>query len=177
MSIIVRPAVESDSRFFFDLRGVDAYQKFSTYAFNVTFEDHSLWFKQRLQSCIDILFLASHQSGKDIGYVRFEPDSSLCAFRLSFAIVPSELGKGYSKPMILGAINKLRASADTFDCVSIIASVHTANIPSQRALAGAGFRKLYRPKQLSTDHVSSYQYSDYSVYALHIAGFHDAYGT
>lgn len=170
MNIIVRPAVESDSGFFYNLRGVGAYQRFSTSTFNTTFKDHDLWFQARLRSPVDILFLAYDESENDIGYVRFEPDSSICAFRLSFAIVPSELGKGYSKPMLQSAISKLKASSGTLDLICITASVHNLNIPSKKALESVGFRRLYEPQPLALESRSSSQNSDYSVYALHVEG-------
>ena len=70
MTLVLRPATPKDSRFFYNLRTYEPYQKYFASSASITFPEHERWFATRLDSSINLLYVASSPIS-DVGYVRF----------------------------------------------------------------------------------------------------------
>lgn len=143
MTLMVRPATTKDSRFFYNLRTFEGYQQFFSSSSSIAFSDHERWFSSRLDGSFNLLYIASCPAC-DVGYVRFEPHPSFHSFEISFAIVHTQLGKGYSGPMISQSLHLLRCAIPVSETICVIANVFDDNHPSRKALRQCGFSKLYQ---------------------------------
>ena len=147
MTLSLRTASLTDSRFFYNLRTYEPYQQYFSSGTSIAFSDHERWFASRLQSPINLLYVASSILC-DVGYVRFEPLSLFNGFEISFAIAPSQLRKGYSAPMISQSLHQFRSNISSPDSLCIIANVFDKNIPSIATLLKCGFSKLNQNNDL-----------------------------
>ena len=158
MTLFLREATPNDSRFFYDLRTFEPYQKYFTSSSSIPFTNHERWFASRIDSSTSLLYVACSPSC-EVGYVRFEPLLSFDGFEISFAIAPTELRKGYSAPMISQSLHLLRSNISSPDAVCVIANVFNDNMPSIATLCKCGFSKLYQNHNIILQDASASQLS------------------
>ena len=100
---------------------------------NIRPDEHLAWFG-RTRAAMGPTSWVAESSGLVIGQVRFAPLAD--GWELHYGLEPAARGRGWSAPMVAGALERLAATGADGD---VFAVIHPTNEASRRSLAGLGF--------------------------------------
>ena len=143
MSLIVRPALHSDSSFFYALRTYSEYQEFFDGPGPSNIDEHEEWYAQRLKDPL-CTFLLAEVNGSPAGYVRFNKLINRSAYEISYALSPLHLGKGWGVKLICESVSYLMCEACLKLETIIIARIKPSNFRSRMVALRAGFMPAER---------------------------------
>lgn len=104
----------------------------------VSLYEHTAWFKKYIRSKNHLLFIALYKR-KKIGMVRFDKKKN--EFFISYTIDKKYRNKNFSSKMISNVIRKMKISNKK---LVIKAEIKSENLPSNKLIKRAGFKKLYK---------------------------------
>ncbi|MBL4898824.1 MAG: GNAT family N-acetyltransferase [Colwellia sp.] len=111
-------------------------------AFNqeiITWENHKLWFEDKIQSDGTYLLVLEHKS-KPVGQIRFDLNDE-GAWEIDYSLDTEFRGLGYGKIIIQEGIEYLCTKVDE---PKIIAKVKSQNEPSKRTFVNLGFVEMQK---------------------------------
>ncbi|MDA8162360.1 MAG: UDP-2,4-diacetamido-2,4,6-trideoxy-beta-L-altropyranose hydrolase [Desulfobacteraceae bacterium] len=135
---IIRRAVTRDMEDLYRWANDPSVRSFSFYPDKIKWEEHEKWFNARLADPDCILYVATTKAGDGIGQIRFDIVGDGGAV-ISISIDAALRGLGLGKRLLIQAC---RGFFSEYDVKYVDAFVRSENVPSLRAFAGAGFRKL-----------------------------------
>lgn len=137
----LRPARASDMEQVFHHANDPLVRQNSLRQAPIEWASHVQWFTARLNRQESPFYIVEHTSGAYMGQVRLDPQEN-GQVRISISLTAAWRGKGLSSAIIRRAI---RAA----ECRSVVATIRTENLASQRAFEKAGFRCTGRTPDLA----------------------------
>jgi RimJ/RimL family protein N-acetyltransferase len=132
LSMKIREATESDTKIIFNWSN-DSLVRVQSFSSNtIEFEDHVIWFKEKLQKDNSLL-LINKFDGNNIGLVRFEVENEKCF--VGILIDEKFRGKGFSSLMLINSSKYYFTRFST----PIFAHIKKSNIASIRSFKKAGY--------------------------------------
>lgn len=138
MTLKLRKATQSDSRFLFELRNDESVRRVSRSMGLIALAEHEAWLAKKLASSDCVLFIVE-ENGAPIAQIRFDRNGAESA-EVSIAVVPALRGKGYGTRIIHNATRMFLQEFQDIHAVS--AYVNRGNEASLRSFTKAGYRRM-----------------------------------
>ena len=134
--MIVRRALESDSKDLWHWRNDPQTRKNSTNENEISWDDHSVWFSDSLESDAREIYLGlDDQANEPIGMVRFDFDVTQASSEVSINLNPGWREKGISESLLSGAIEAFQHQRSFV----LIAQIKPQNSASIKCFENCGF--------------------------------------
>lgn len=130
----LRSATIDDCRLVFDWANEPATRQASFSSEPIAWDTHAAWFEQILMDGHTLLWIATDQSGRPIGQVRFVLQNHEAT--ISIGLDPAHRGRGYGTALIEQASGVL---LDSYGTKVVHAYIKPGNIASEQAFARAGY--------------------------------------
>ncbi len=134
MSILIRKAKHSDSKDIFSWRNDDLSLSMFRNSNIVLWDEHSLWFKERINNK-NYLFLIGEKNSTKIGVIRFDVYENYS--EVSVNLNPEQRGKNLSRNFLALGCNYYFNLLDK----KIISEIKTINTKSLKIFESVGFNK------------------------------------
>lgn len=136
LAVLAKPA---DSKQIWEWRNDPVSRMMSLTSEEISWESHSQWFLNKLNSSNCVFYLGETPSESEkIGVVRFDLDYEKNQAQVSINLNPLMRGKGYSAPLLRGAIKAFRET----NSMPVLSTIKRGNIASIKCFANCGFVSL-----------------------------------
>lgn len=146
-AVTLRPACLEDCRSLWEWRNDPDTREASFHTETIFFDDHRVWFENRIGSPDWRIFIVLNSEGQEIGYVRFQQNGSDA--EISIALDPQERGKGYGPAAVRMASEQMLSEGNV---TQVIALIKHSNPASRQAFERAGFQ-LQDSRTIGTEEV------------------------
>lgn len=158
--MLIRRAKLSDARFIYSVVNISRKNGYFTNTKILDYKDYIAWFKKKLDSKIDIIYLAYHNKN-NLGYLRFDFISKR-TFEISLALLPKYFSKNFGSKLFIYSLKCLK---NNFNTLKIFAKVKSHNQRSQNFFMKNGFKKTRYSKKIFKKLIG---YNKYVFYKLKI---------
>ncbi len=135
--IVVRRAIETDSKIIFAWRNDETTRAMSLTTDEVGWEGHSKWYEATLENQNQCLLVCSNaKTHQQVAVVRFDIDGEVAV--ISINLSPFMRGKGLANVCLREAVAHFSSIYKSVSCIE--AEIKPINIASRKAFEGAGFR-------------------------------------
>jgi RimJ/RimL family protein N-acetyltransferase len=143
MAVTLRNVTMEDAAYLYEWRNDPRVREncFDTRPFS--FESHIQWLESILADTKRYLFLGI-DDGVPVGSIRADFGENEC--ELTWAIAPSQWGKGYGNELV-------RLLVLTLECPLCVSRTKPANIASERICVAAGFQEISRTERETLWHL------------------------
>jgi UDP-2,4-diacetamido-2,4,6-trideoxy-beta-L-altropyranose hydrolase len=131
--IWLRPATASDAPAYFEWVNDRSVRENSILTHQITWDEHSRWFSQKLTASDSQLFVAMWKDNS-VGQIRLDRTDS-GHWAIDFSVAPQWRRQGFGKGMLKALLTRLRRGERT----TLTAQVKSSNISSRRCFEGLGF--------------------------------------
>lgn len=104
-----------------------------------SYESHQTWFQNFLNNNANLGFILSDQNEIPVGHIRFEPGDFIGGMKISIAVSPDHMGKGYGTMLLEKACKNEEVLQNTIFCIG---EVKLNNVPSQKIFEKSKFTNV-----------------------------------
>ena len=133
----LRRTVESDREVFWEWASDPEARAVSFHNETISWEQHTKWFRAKMEDPNAILYTATNGSGLPMGQVRYQIEGKRAVLSISLGVLFR--GGGLGQRVLTAAVEKLFHDSEV---EYIEAYVKPTNTPSLKLFAAAGFRRL-----------------------------------
>lgn len=136
-NVYLRAATEQDKQTLFHWQSQKIVRKYSRTNHEISYEEHCQWYEQVLKDPSRHLFIITErwadQSEVAVGMLRLDQHDK--SYEVSILIDPKQHGRGLAELALYAIPDKLKS-------LTITATVHPDNLPSQALFSKAGFQRV-----------------------------------
>lgn len=132
--LVLRPVDEHDAELLFAWSNDPVTRASSFSSADISWEDHNVWLRARLESSSSFSYIASDRGGREVGLIRFDRPSK--NVEVGVTVAPSQRGQGWGGALVLAGCRRLRQDSGP---VRVEARIKPGNVASVRAFVDADF--------------------------------------